>query len=380
MAPESSQLHPIVLVAGGTGGHVFPAEALAGELRHRGYTLALVTDRRGTTWSGALGDVATHAVRAGRISGVSLMRKIVGAAELVLGGIQARKLLARLRPAVVVGFGGYTSVPAMLAARSLAVPTVVHEQNALLGRANRLLASRVTAIATSFPEVARLHPRDARKAVLTGNPVREAVRNLRDRAYAPPKGDGPIHLLITGGSQGASVFARVVPDTLARLPVELRARLRVSQQARPEDIAAVRKAYDATDLWVEVESFFADLPERLGRAHLVICRAGASTCAELTCAGRPAILVPYPSATDDHQTANAQALVAAGAAQLMPERQFTPETLDARLRQLLSRPEQLSAHAAAAHAIGARDAASNLAILVVNLVPPHLRNGGKAAA
>ena len=380
MAPESSQLHPIVLVAGGTGGHVFPAEALAGELRHRGYTLALVTDRRGTTWSGALGDVATHAVRAGRISGVSLIRKIIGAAELVLGGIQARKLLTRLRPAVVVGFGGYTSVPAMLAARSLAVPTVVHEQNALLGRANRLLASRVTAIATSFPEVARLHPRDARKAVLTGNPVREAVRNLRDQPYAPPKGDGPIHLLITGGSQGASVFARVVPDTLARLPAELRARLRVSQQARPEDIAAVRTAYDATDLWVEVESFFADLPERLGRAHLVICRAGASTCAELTCAGRPAILVPYPSATDDHQTANAQALVAAGAAQLMPERQFTPETLDARLRQLFSRPEQLSAHAAAAHAIGARDAASNLAILVVNLVPPHLRNGGKAAA
>jgi UDP-N-acetylglucosamine--N-acetylmuramyl-(pentapeptide) pyrophosphoryl-undecaprenol N-acetylglucosamine transferase len=281
---------------------------------------------------------------------------------------------------VVVGFGGYTSVPAMLAARSLSVPTVMHEQNALLGRANRLLARRVTAIATSFPEVARLHPRDARKAVLTGNPVREAVRNLRDRPYAAPDADGPIHLLITGGSQGASVFSRVVPDTLARLPVELRARLRVSQQARPEDLDAVRKAYAATDLWVEVESFFGDLPERLGRAHLVVCRAGASTCAELTCAGRPAILVPYPSATDDHQTANAQALVAAGAAQLLPERQFTPEALDARLRQLLARPEQLSALAAAAQAIGHRDAAGNLAILVINLVPLRLRNGGQEAA
>jgi UDP-N-acetylglucosamine--N-acetylmuramyl-(pentapeptide) pyrophosphoryl-undecaprenol N-acetylglucosamine transferase len=380
MAPETSQRHPIVLVAGGTGGHVFPAEALAGELRQRGYTLALVTDRRGTTWSGALGDVDTHAVRAGRISGVSLLRKIMGTAELMLGGLQARKLLARLRPAVVVGFGGYTSVPAMMAAQSLAVPTVVHEQNALLGRANRLLAPRVTAIATSFPEVARLRPRDARKAVLTGNPVREAVRNLRDRPYVAPDADGPIHLLITGGSQGANVFARVVPDSLARLPVELRSRLRVSQQARPEDIAAVRKAYAATDLWVEVESFFADLPERLGRAHLVVCRAGASTCAELTCAGRPAILVPYPSATDDHQTANAQALVAAGAAQLMPERQFTPEALDARLRQLLARPEQLSALAATAQAIGHRDAAGNLAILVANLVPPQFRNGGKEAA
>ena len=380
MAAETSRRHPIVLVAGGTGGHVFPAEALAGELRQRGYPLALVTDRRGTTWSGALGDVDTHAVRAGRISGASVFRKAVGVAELALGRMQARKLLARLRPAVVVGFGGYASIPAMLAARSLAVPTVVHEQNALLGRANRLLAPRVTAIATSFPEVARLRPRDARKAVLTGNPVREAVRNLRDLPYAAPESDGPIHLLITGGSQGASVFARVVPDTLARLPVELRARLRVSQQARPEDIEAVRKAYAATDLWVEVESFFADLPERLGRAHLVICRAGASTCAELTCAGRPAILVPYPSATDDHQTANAQALVAAGAAQLMPERQFTPEGLDARLRQLLARPEQLSALAAAAHAIGHRDAAGNLAILVINLVPPSLRNGGKEAA
>jgi UDP-N-acetylglucosamine--N-acetylmuramyl-(pentapeptide) pyrophosphoryl-undecaprenol N-acetylglucosamine transferase len=380
MAPETSQRHPIVLVAGGTGGHVFPAEALAGELREHGYALALVTDRRGTTWSGALGGADTHAIRAGRISGVSLLRKIMGVAELVLGGLQARRLLARLRPAVVVGFGGYTSVPAMLAARSLSVPTVMHEQNALLGRANRLLARRVTAIATSFPEVARLHPRDARKAVLTGNPVREAVRNLRDRPYAAPDADGPIHLLITGGSQGASVFSRVVPDTLARLPVELRARLRVSQQARPEDLDAVRKAYAATDLWVEVESFFGDLPERLGRAHLVVCRAGASTCAELTCAGRPAILVPYPSATDDHQTANAQALVAAGAAQLLPERQFTPEALDARLRQLLARPEQLSALAAAAQAIGHRDAAGNLAILVINLVPLRLRNGGQEAA
>lgn len=369
-----------MLVAGGTGGHVFPAEALATELRARGYTLALFTDSRGQAWSGALGGLDTHAIRAGRVSGVSFLRKIKGAAELALGGLQSRKLLARLRPSVVVGFGGYASVPAMMAAASLAVPTVVHEQNALLGRANRLLAPRVSAIATSFAEVARLRPADMPKVVLTGNPVREAVRNLREQPYVAPARGEAIRLLVTGGSQGASIFARVLPDAVARLPEDVRARLHVTQQARPEDIEGVRAAYAAMGQAATVESFFTDLAAQLGRAHIVVCRAGASTCAELTCAGRPAILVPYPSAADDHQTANARAVAASGGAELVVETAFSPETLAARLKLMIEQPGRLTSMAAAARAAGHKDAAANLAILVMNLVPVHLRNGGKEAA
>jgi UDP-N-acetylglucosamine--N-acetylmuramyl-(pentapeptide) pyrophosphoryl-undecaprenol N-acetylglucosamine transferase len=385
VSPENlSHRHPIVLVAGGTGGHVFPAEALAGSLRAKGYTLALFTDRRGESWTGTLGSVDTHAIRAGRVSGVSFFNRLRGVAELALGSLQSRKLLARLKPSVVVGFGGYTSVPAMMAATSLSVPTVIHEQNALLGRANRLLAPRVAAIATSFANVARMREEDASKVIFTGNPVREAVRQLRDTIYAEPSRGGEVHLLITGGSQGASVFARVVPEALARLPEDLRGRLRIAQQARPEDLGAVRAAYADAELTADVAPFFEDLADRLGRAHIVICRAGASTCAELTCAGRPAILVPYPSAADDHQTANARAVANANGAELVAEPAFTPETLAARLKLLIEQPGRLTAMARAAQSAGHKDAAANLAILVTNLVPVHLRgpspNDGRAAA
>ncbi len=383
MSPENlSHRHPIVLVAGGTGGHVFPAEALAGALRRAGYTLALFTDRRGTTWSGALGDVDTHAIHAGRVSGVSMFGRVKGVFELALGALQSRALLSRLQPSVVVGFGGYPSVPAMLAASNLGVPTVIHEQNALIGRANRLLAPRVAAIATSFPKVARLRAEDELKVVLTGNPVREAVQALREQPYAEPGRGEDIRILVTGGSQGASVFARVVPEALGRLPEELRARLSVAQQARPEDVDHVRAAYAERTIAATVEPFIENLAQRLGAAHVVICRAGASTCAELTCAGRPALLVPYPSAADDHQTANARAVAAGGGAEVLAEPDFTPESLAARLKLLFGQPGRLSAMATAAQASGHKDAAGNLALLVANLVPVQFRagNGGKAAA
>ncbi len=383
MSPENlSHRHPIVLVAGGTGGHVFPAEALAGALRRAGYTLALFTDRRGTAWSGALGDVDTHAIRAGRVSGVSMFRRVKGVFDLALGALQSRALLSRLQPSVVVGFGGYPSVPAMMAASNLGVPTVIHEQNALVGRANRLLAPRVAAIATSFPKVARLRPEDESKVVLTGNPVREAVQKLREQPYSEPARGDDIRILVTGGSQGASVFARVVPEALGRLPEELRTRISVAQQARPEDVERVRATYAALAIAATVEPFIENLAQRLDRAHVVICRAGASTCAELTCAGRPALLVPYPSAADDHQTANARAVVEGGGAEMVAEPDFTPETLAARLKLLFEQPGRLTAMAAAAQAAGHKDAAGNLALLVANLVPVQFRagNGGKAAA
>lgn len=369
MNPGYSQAHPIVLVAGGTGGHVFPAEALAGELRGRGYTLALFTDRRGEAFGGELGAVATHQIRAGRVTSGGVVSRARGLLDLALGGMQSRRLLAQLKPAAVVGFGGYPSVPPMLAAASLGIPTIIHEQNALLGRANRLLAPRVRAIATAFAEVGGMKPADRHKAVMTGNPVRPGVLALRDRPYPVPAGDSPIEVLITGGSQGATVFSDVVPAALSRLPDTLRRRLRVSQQARAEDIERARAAYGRTDIAVELATFFSDIPERLARAHLVICRSGASTIAELTTAGRPAILVPYPHAMDDHQTLNAKALEAAGAAHVIAQPDFTAETLTARLKLLFAQPPTLARMASHARDYGQQDATANLATLVIGLLP-----------
>ena len=380
-ANGSTQINPIVLVAGGTGGHVFPAEALASELRASGHTLALLTDSRGTAWTGALGDVATHAIRAGRVTGVSLGQRIKGALDLALGAVQSRTLLRRLAPSVVVGFGGYTSVPAIIAATSLRYPTLVHEQNALLGRANRLLAPRVTAIATSFPEVLRLRPEDRHKVVLTGNPVRPAIRQLRDRPYQEPARGGDIRLLVTGGSQGARIFSQVVPEAMARLADDVRGRVRLSQQCRPEDLEGVATRYRRMGLRADVAPFFDDLARRLDEAHLVVCRAGASTVAELTAAGRPAILVPYAHAADDHQTVNAQAVADAHAADVIAEADFTPEVLVARLKLLLGQPGTLAAMAAAARGAGHDDAAANLARLTIRLIASNDADGnGRRAA
>ena len=363
-----SQRHPIVLAAGGTGGHVFPAEALAEALRARGYTLALFTDKRGEAYKGELGQLPTHRISASRVSG-GMLNRVKGALSLVAGAAQSRRLFRALKPSVVVGFGGYPSVPVMWAATGLRIPTVIHEQNALMGRANRLLASRVTAIATSFPEVAGIKPADRAKAVMTGNPVRSAVRALRDTPYVAPGPQGAIRILVTGGSQGATVFATVVPQALERLPDEIRRRIEVSQQARPEDVNAVRAAYAKSGIRAEVAPFFGDLASRLGATHLFIGRAGASTIAEITCAGRPAILVPYPHAADDHQTANARALDSAHAAILMPQPDFVAETLASRLKLLLGHPPNLARLAEAAKALGTADAAGNLAILVAGLCP-----------
>ncbi len=353
----------IVLTAGGTGGHVFPAEALAQELRRRGHDLVLITDRRGQAYRGALGELRTFRIRAGAIAGRGVARKIQGALELVVGLFQARALLREIRPAAVVGFGGYAALPAVFAATRLGIPTVIHEQNAVLGRANRLLASRAKRIATAFEHV-RFVGRDSGRAVRTGMPVRPAVAEMRDRPYPALAAEGPVRLLVIGGSQGARALSEVVPAALARLPEPLRRRVAVSQQCRPEDIDGVRAAYDGTGIDATLATFFDDVPQRLAEAHLVICRSGASTVAELTTVGRPAILVPYPHAVDDHQTANAHAIEETGAAWLMPQGAFTPESLASRLESLLTLPESLNHAAAAARAAGLPDAAQRLADLV----------------
>jgi UDP-N-acetylglucosamine--N-acetylmuramyl-(pentapeptide) pyrophosphoryl-undecaprenol N-acetylglucosamine transferase len=362
----------IVLAAGGTGGHVFPAEALARVLATSGYRLALVTDRRGTNYRGALSQIETHHLPVSALSG-TVSQRLRGGLDLAVSLFQARRLLRRLSPAAVIGFGGYPSLPTMFAALQLRIPTALHEQNAVLGRANRLVAGRVNAIATSFSDVSFMPDNAASRTTLTGNPVRPAVLALRRGGYNSPLADGRLRLLVTGGSQGAAIFSRVVPAAIAALSQEQRARLDIVQQCRPEDIEAVRAAYRTASVNAELDTFFEDLPARLSTASLVICRSGASTVAELTAMGRPAILVPYPHATDDHQTANADALAEAGAGWLIDNARFTASALSERLQMLLADPAPLSRAACAAWRMGRPEAAEQLADIVARLAPA---NGG----
>ena len=364
----------VVLAAGGTGGHVFPAEALAAEMLRRGVHLMLFTDRRGGAYGGVLGEVEMRFVRCGGLAGRNIVARLRGGAELALGFFQARSLLKHTAPSAVVGFGGYPSVPTVLAAAMTGYPTLIHEQNAILGRANRLLAARVAKVATVFDQVGGLPAGGAGKVLRTGMPVRPAFSAMRGQAYSLVDGNGPLRLLILGGSQGARVFSDVIPAAVERLAKELRDRLVISQQCRPEDLDRVRAAYDSMGATAELKAFFDDVPERLAAAHLVIARSGASTVGELTTVGRPALLVPYPHAIDDHQTANARALDAAGAAWLVPQGTFDADTLAGRLESLLADPAALKTAADKAHAAGAADAAERLADAVLALAEPNGAN------
>ena len=362
----------ILLAAGGTGGHLFPAEALAGELLSRGHRVALVTDRRGGGFGERLPAVAVHRISAGQMTGTSVIGRAQGALQLAIGLFQARGLIARLGPAAIVGFGGYPSVPTVLAAVRAGRPVLLHEQNAVLGRANRLLARRATLIAGAFPGLSI--PGGAPLAV-TGNPVRPAVAAQSGQPYRAPASEEPLHVLVLGGSQGARVFSRLVPEAVALLPAALRTRLVLAQQCRPEDLDGVRATYAKLGVAARLASFFEDVPTLLAEAHLVIARAGASTVAELAAIGRPALLVPYPYAADDHQTANAAAAAAAGAAWPMAERTLTAALLAERLAALADEPATLATAAAAAARFGRLDAAARLADLVADLLPNRGRNG-----
>ncbi len=380
-ATAHQDLGLIALSTGGTGGHVFPAQALAAELGRRGARLALITDRRGDAFSGPLADLDSYQISAAGVSGRSISAGMSAVFRLSIGFLQARRLLKDLRPSVIVGFGGYPSVPTMLAASRLRLKTVIHEQNAILGRANRLLAPRVDRIATSFESTAELRDVDARKAQWTGNPVRPEIAALSGRPYDTPAGDAPLEILVFGGSQGAAVFGEVVPPALAALPPSMVARLRVAQQVRAEQIPTIENAYRDSGIAAEIRTFFNDMPERLGRAHLVIGRAGASTLAELTAVGRPAVLVPYPHAIDDHQSANAARLSDAGGAWMYPQESFTPETLAERLRTLFEQPGILETAAKCAARIGMPEATARLTDLVCAMVAGNgatRPNGGDA--
>jgi UDP-N-acetylglucosamine--N-acetylmuramyl-(pentapeptide) pyrophosphoryl-undecaprenol N-acetylglucosamine transferase len=358
----------VILAAGGTGGHLFPAQALAEEFLARGRPLVLITDRRGDAFTGALGKIECFAVRTGTPTGRSLWGRLDGFKEIALGTLHAGRILRRLKAGAAVGFGGYPSLPTMLAAMRAGLPSVIHEQNAVLGRANRLLARRATAIAISMADTKGLDNRAHRKMRRTGNPVRSAIVAARETAYVPPGPRGPIRLLVYGGSQGARAIGEVVPAALAMLGETARARFEVTQQCRPEDVATVQAVYDAAGIRAETGGFFDDMPRRLAAAHLVIARAGASTVGELAVIGRPAILVPLPSAADDHQSENARFLAVTGGAWVMSEDEFTPDALARQVERLAANPIELAEAAAFARATGRADAARRLADMVDELV------------
>ena len=352
-----------VLAAGGTGGHLIPAFALATELERRGHHVALITDRRGAEIPGKPSFLPAHVLPAGRF-GKNPLRWPGGLRAVLEGRKMALRLFDSFEPSAVVGFGGYPALPALLAATSAGIPSIVHEQNAVLGRVNRLLAGRVQAIATAYPEIARLKPKHADKVHLVGNPVRAEVLSLRDEEFPPLAEDGLLKVLVTGGSQGARVLSEIVPDGLAMLPPALRQRLQVTQQCRPEDIDAVRERYSSHDIPAELGTYFENMAARLGDAHLFIGRAGASTIAELTAVGRPAILVPLPIATDDHQAANTREVAKAGGARMIRQEKFAPKELAKQIQVLAQHPQALANAAHAAWNCGRPDAVKDLADLV----------------
>lgn len=347
----------ILLSAGGTGGHLFPAEALAHELAARGWATHLATDARAEKYADRFPNAGLHIIRSDTPSGKNPIALVKAGLTLFAGMRQSRILLSRLKPKAVVGFGGYPTVPPLIAA-SGAFPTMIHEQNAVMGRANKLLARRVTGIAGGF-----LSPTGdfAERIVVTGNPVRPAVIEATKIDYAPPGEDGPIRLVAFGGSQGARFFSETVPEALAKLPDALRGRLQVTQQARPDDEAAARAAFERISVQAEVSPFFTDMPARIGAAHLVIARSGASTVSEIAAIGRPAILVPYPHALDHDQAANAAALEAAGGALLRRQDELDADRLAAEIEALIAAPDRLATMAADARKAGKPDAARLLA-------------------
>ncbi len=351
----------IMLAAGGTGGHLFPAFALAEELKRRDIVVDLMTDMRGDRYGSGFPARTIYQVPSATLASRSPVDIAKTMLALARGMRAAFAILGRVRPAAVIGFGGYPTYPPLVAARLRGIPTAIHEQNAVLGRANKLLAKRVTAIATSFERTKFLDGKLVEKVVLTGNPVRQAVMDEAVRPYEAPAADDVIRLLIFGGSQGARFFSDTVPLALFALPDHIRTRLRVVQQAREEDIERVSEAYSEANISADIAPFFPDLPARMAAAHLVIGRAGASTVAELTVMGRPSILVPLPHALDNDQLNNARRLAESGGAWCIEQRNLSPERLADELEKLLPAPDTLAAAAKAAKTAGRPDAVRNLA-------------------
>jgi UDP-N-acetylglucosamine--N-acetylmuramyl-(pentapeptide) pyrophosphoryl-undecaprenol N-acetylglucosamine transferase len=357
----------ILLAAGGTGGHLFPAEALGLELIRRGHRVRLVTDARALRYTGLFTKDTIDVVPSETVRGRTPWSLARTGAMLGAGTLVALNLMRRMKPAAVVGFGGYPTVPPLLAARLFGVPTLVHEANAVLGRANRFLSSRVGAIATSLPGVLDRDPALAAKTTTVGTPMRPAILAAAAVKFAVPEPTGPLRLLVVGGSQGARVMADIVPGAIERLEPSLWNRLILTQQVREEDMTRVRAVYDRLKINAELAPFFADLPARLASSHLVISRSGAGTVAELGAIGRPSILVPLPGSIDQDQFANAGVLAEANGAVRIAQGDFTSDRLAAEISSLAAEPGRLTAMAAGARGVGRLDAAERLADLVAKV-------------
>ncbi|MBV8977585.1 MAG: undecaprenyldiphospho-muramoylpentapeptide beta-N-acetylglucosaminyltransferase [Alphaproteobacteria bacterium] len=356
----------IVLSAGGTGGHLFPAQALAAELVRRGKTIVVMTDRRGSHYTTAFPGAAVETVSSAAFSDRSVLGLLAAPFEILAGILQARAKLMRVKARAVIGFGGYPSLPVMIAAWLGRYPSAVLEQNAVTGRANRAVMNKVRVVAAAFP-IARFAPKDRSKIALTGNPLRPEVIALAGRSYEPPVQSGPLRLLVFGGSQGARALSELVPAAVALLPPAMRSRLDIVQQCRPEDIAQVRAAYADAQVKAELASFYHDMPARLAWSQLVIARAGAGTVSELMAIGRPAILIPLPHALDDNQTPNAEILANADAGWCASQRTLTPEKLAGMIERAFSDGAGLARRAANAHALARLDAVERLADIAEDL-------------
>jgi len=357
----------VLVAAGGTGGHLFPAEALGAALARRGVGLDLATDSRAAHYGGSFPAHTTHIIPSSKLRGRDPFSIVTTAAIIGGGVVKASALLRRLKPSAVIGFGGYPTVPPLLAASLRRIPTIIHEQNAVMGRANRFLAGRVTAIATGFRGVSLPDAKLASKTAWVGNPVRPAVILASSTPYAVPEVGGPLRLLVFGGSQGARVMAEIVPSAIRQLEPALWSRLHIVQQARDEDLQAVKNGYAELKISADVAPFFSDLPARMAASHLVISRSGASTVAELAAIGRPSILVPLPNALDQDQMANAGMLETAAGAIRLPQPEFTPSRLASEISALAAEPQRLAAMAASAKKAGTLDAAERLADLVLRV-------------
>jgi len=351
------------LAAGGTGGHMIPAHALAAELKSRGHGVLLITDDRGARFPGLFEGMPVHILPAGRLGGGPI-GWLKAAGSVIKGRGQAKRLYREHRPDAVVGFGGYPAFPSLLAASAMRIPSVLHEQNAVIGRVNRLLAGETEAIGVAYDEIDRLKSRYKAKTVLVGNPVREEIARLGELPFPAFDEFAPLKILVTGGSQGATILSQVVPEGLGMLEPSLRRRLQVVQQCRPDDIERVRKQYVELGIPAELMTYIEDMAAKLADCHLMIGRAGASTIAELTAAGRPAILIPFAAATDDHQTANAREMVKAGGARAIKQDNFKPNVLARQIEALAIDPVALNNAAARALSVGRPHAARDLADLV----------------
>lgn len=354
----------LIIAAGGTGGHMFPAQALAEAMLARGWRVKLSTDVRGARYTGGF----PHAVEIEQVGSATfarggIMAKLAVPFRIAGGILSAAVKMLRDKPDVVVGFGGYPAIPAMAAAWVLRRPRMIHEQNGVLGRVNQIFAKRVDTVAcgtwpTDLPAGIEGRP--------VGNPVRGAILERAGAGYIAP-GDYPMSILVMGGSQGARILSDVVPPAISALPINLRRNIRVSHQARDEDLDRVAKYYADEGIPADVQTFFNDVPTRMSEAQLVITRAGASTIADLSVIGRPSVLVPLAAAVRDEQTANARQLVEAGAAIMVPESQLHVDSLSEQIVMVLNDPDGALQMARSALACGKPDATETLVALTLEL-------------